>query len=341
MKAIVYRETGPAVSVLRFVERPVPQPGPDEILVKIALSGINPVDYKIRRGRRPGGKAAFPEVVPHSDGAGTVVTVGSNVTAFRVGQRVWLFEASHGSPQGTAAEYTTVPAWKAVPLPDQVSFEVGASIGIPAMTAHRALTIHEDTPDRLAPGALSGKTVLVAGGAGAVGHAAIQLAHWSGARVIATVSSPEKARLAMAAGSERTVNYRTQDTVAEILRVALGGVDLVVEVSPAHNAAIDAAVAAPHASIAVYSDDGGANLTLPIGQHMAANARYQFLIAFTMREQAKRSALQAIQVATADGALPVGADHGLPLLRYALSDTAKAHQAIENGATGKILIDIA
>jgi NADPH2:quinone reductase len=234
-----------------------------------------------------------------------------------------------------------VPAWKAVPLPDQVSFEVGASIGIPAMTAHRALTIHEDTPERLAPGAPSGKIVLVAGGAGAVGHAAIQLARWAGASVIATVSSPEKARLAMAAGSDRTVNYRTQDALAEIRRFAPAGVDLVVEVSPAQNAAIDAAVVAPHASIAVYADDGGANLTLPIDQHMAANARYQFLVAFTMREQAKRCGLQAIQTAAADGALPVGADHGLPLLRYELPDTAKAHTAIENGVTGKILIDIA
>jgi NADPH:quinone reductase len=343
MKAIVYRETGPAASMLRFVERPVPQPGPDEILVKIALSGINPIDYKIRRGRRPGGRAAFPEVVPHSDGAGTVDTVGSNVTAFRVGQRVWLFEAAHGSPQGTAAEYTTVPAWKAVPLPDQVSFEVGASIGIPAMTAHRALTIHEDTPDRLAPGALSGKTVLVAGGAGAVGHAAIQLAHWSGARVIATVSSPEKARLAMAAGSERTVNYRTQDTVAEILRFAPGGVDLVVEVSPAHNAAIDAAVAAPHRTAREHRGVLGRRRSEPHLADRPAHGRQRPVpVPYRLhhREQAKRSALQAIQVATADGALPVGADHGLPLLRYALSDTAKAHQAIENGATGKILIDI-
>jgi NADPH2:quinone reductase len=254
---------------------------------------------------------------------------------------VWLFEAAHGRPNGTAAEYTTVPAWKAVPLPDQVSFEVGASIGIPAITAHRALTIHEDTPPRLAPGALSGKTVLVAGGAGAVGHAAIQLAKWSGAQVIATVSSPEKARLAKAAGSDRTVNYRTQDAVVEIRRFAPTGVDLVVEVSPAQNAGIDAAVVAPHGSIAVYADDGGANVTLPIGQHMADNLRYQFLIAFTMRGQAKRCAFRAIQAALADGALPVGADHGLPLLRYALPDTAKAHEALEGGAIGKVLIDIA
>jgi NADPH2:quinone reductase len=341
MRAVVYRETGPAGSTLRLVERPVPEPGPGEVRVKIAVSGLNPIDYKFRRGQRFDGKAAFAEVIPHSDGAGIVDAVGANVAGLQVGQRVWLFEAAHGRPNGTAAEYTTVPAWKAVPLPDQVSFEVGASIGIPAMTAHRALTIHEDTPPRLASSALSGKTVLVAGGAGAVGHAAIQLAKWSGARVIATVSSPEKARLAMAAGSDRSVNYRTQDAVVEIRRFAPTGVDLVVEVSPAQNAGIDAAVVAPHASIAVYADDGGANLTLPIGPHMADNLRYQFLIAFTMRGQAKRCALRAIQAALADGALPVGADHGLPLLRYALPDTAKAHEALEDGAIGKVLIDIA
>jgi D-arabinose 1-dehydrogenase-like Zn-dependent alcohol dehydrogenase len=166
---------------------------------RVAVSGVDPIDFKLRQGEAP----LFPEVVPHNDGAGTVDARGDGVTELEAGQLVWLWEVGYGRPGGTAQEHVVVPAKYAVPLPDDASFELGASIGIPAVTARRALTVHEDSPARLTPGSLAGRTVLVAGGAGAVGHATIQLARWAGARVIATVSTGEKAKLALAAGAER------------------------------------------------------------------------------------------------------------------------------------------
>lgn len=338
MKAVVYRRTGPATEVLGLAEREIPRPGPGEVRVRVAVSGVNPIDYKLRQG---GGEATpFPEVVPNQDGAGTVDALGIGVTRLAAGQRVWLWEAAFRRPGGTAQEYTVVPARQAVPLPDGVPFDVGASIGIPAMTAHRALTVHEDAPARLKPHSLSGMTVLVAGGAGAVGHAAIQLARWAGARVVATVSNAEKAALAQAAGADRVVNYKARNAVALIKEFAPEGVDVVVEVAPAQNAGLDVAVAAPHGCIAVYSDNGGGEVALPIGPHMFPNLRYQFLVAFEMRDEAKEAALAAIADALADGALPVGVEAGLPLVRFALADTALGHEALEKGATGKVLIDV-
>jgi NADPH2:quinone reductase len=182
MRAVVYSEAG-GPDVLRLVERPVPEPGPGEVRVRVRVSGVNPTDWKARRG-----ELAFPEVVPNQDGAGTIDGVGEGVDASRVGERVWVWEAAWQRPDGTAQEYVVLPERQAVRLPDGVSFDAGASLGIPALTAHRCLTLSELGPSRLAPGALAAQTILVAGGAGAVGHAEIQLARWAGARVITTVS---------------------------------------------------------------------------------------------------------------------------------------------------------
>ncbi|WP_022903945.1 alcohol dehydrogenase catalytic domain-containing protein, partial [Curtobacterium sp. B8] len=178
MRSVVYSKPGDS-SVLTVVERPLPEPGPGEVRVRIVTSGVNPTDWKARAGGTYGDGLPFPEVTPNQDGSGVVDAVGPEVDDLRVGDRVWLFMAASDRPTGTAQEYTVVPAERAVPLPDRVGHDVGASLGVPAMTAHRALTTHEHGPDRLAPGALSGKTVFVAGGAGAVGHAAIQLARWA------------------------------------------------------------------------------------------------------------------------------------------------------------------
>jgi NADPH2:quinone reductase len=234
MRAVVYRQTGDS-SVLEVVERPAPTPGPGEVLVRVARSGVNPTDWKSRRGAKPGDGLAFPEQVPNQDGSGTIEAVGEGVDAGRVGERVWLWEAAWQRPGGTAQELLTIPERQAVALPGGADFDLGASLAIPALTAHRALTVGERGPESLHPGALEGCHVLVAGGAGAVGHAAIELAHWAGATVFTTVSSPAKAVLAQAAGADHVINYRAEDPVARIHQVAPRGVDLVVEVAPAHN----------------------------------------------------------------------------------------------------------
>ena len=340
MRAIVYTQTGDP-SVLQPVDRDIPEPGSGEVRVRVAVSGVNPTDWKSRRGARPGMPAPFPEVVPDLDGAGVVDAVGTGVTGLAVGDRVWVFLAAHGRPTGTAQEYTVLPAERVVSLPDAASFDIGASLGVPAMTAHRALTVAEGGPTRLGPGALHGRAVLVAGGAGAVGHAAIQLARWSGARVITTVSSSEKAALATAAGAHHVVNYRETGTADAIRAFAPDGIDIVVEVSPARNAALDASIIGNHGTISVYATDGGNEMTLDVRHNFALNVRYQFLLLYTVGAEPLAAAAEDIGRALADGALDVGEDAGLPLTRFPLERTADAHAAVEAGTVGKVLIDVA
>ena len=338
MKAVVYSETG-GPEVLRLVERPVPEPGPGEVRVAVAVSGVNPTDWKARRGSRSG-QLPFPELVPNQDGAGTIDAVGPGVDVSRVGERVWLWEAAWQRADGTAQEYVVLPERQAARLEDGVSFDVGASLGIPALTAHRCLTVSELGPRRLAPGALARETVLVAGGAGAVGHAAIQLARWAGARVISTVSSDEKARLALAGGANHIVNYRSGEAVDEIRRLAPNGVDVVVEVAPAANAALDLAVLASNGTVAVYATDGDGELELSVWGLMSRNVRYQFVLVYPVPAAAKGQAVADVSAAAADGALEVGEDAGLPLHRFPLERTSDAHAAVEGGAVGKVVIDL-
>jgi NADPH2:quinone reductase len=321
------------------VERPVPEPGPGEVRVAVHVSGVNPTDWKARRGSGGDGQLPFPEVVPNQDGAGTVDAVGDGVDPSRVGERVWLWEAAWQRADGTAQEYVVLPERQAVRLHDGVSFDAGASLGIPALTAHRCLTVSELGPHRLAPGVLSGQTVLVAG-AGAVGHAAIQLARWGGARVITTVSSDEKAKLGHAAGANDVVNYRSSDAADQIRGLAPDGVDILVELAPAANASLDGAVLAANGTVAVYATDGGNEVGLAVRDLMSRNIRYQFVLVYTVPRAAKDHAVADVAAAVADGALPVGADAGLPLHRFALEQTAEAHAAVEGGAVGKVLIDV-
>jgi NADPH:quinone reductase len=339
MKAIIYTETGDP-SVLQLVDRESTPPRSGEVRVRVIVSGVNPTDWKSRRGSGPGEAPPFAEVTPNQDGAGVVDAVGDGVTGLAVGDRVWTFLSGHQRPTGTAQEYTTLPAERVVRLPDGIGFDVGASLGVPAMTAHRALTVAEDGPRRLEPGALDGQVVLVSGGAGAVGHAAIQLARWAGATVITTISGPAKADLATAAGAHHVVNYREQDAGAVIAELAPDGVDLIVEVAVGVNAALDQAVARSRTSIASYADDGGAELTLDVRPSMVKNLRWQFVLLYTVGELALSEAVADITAALEDGALPVGEDAGLPLHRFALADTGAAHQAVEDGAVGKVLIDV-
>ena len=338
MKAIIYRTNG-GPEVLELVERDLPAPGPGEVRVRVAVSGINPTDWKSREGAN--GPKAFPEVTPNLDGGGTFDAVGEGVDAGRVGERVWLYMAAARRPTGTAAEYTVVPAERAVPLPDGVDFDVAASLGVPALTAHRALTVAEDAPNRLAPGALEGKVVLAAGGAGAVGHAVIQLARWAGATVISTVSGPEKARLATAAGAHHVVNYREGDPAAEIRKIAPDGMDMIAEVALGANLALDLAVLRTRGTISTYANDGAKRVELDVRQNMTLNTRFQFLVLYTVGSEALAAGAEDVAAAVADGAMPVGEEHGLPLVRFPIGRTADAHRAVENGAVGKVLIDVA
>ena len=339
MRAVVYHVTG-APQVLELAERPVPTPGPGQVRVRIIISGVNPTDWKSRRGTRPGQPLPFPVVVPNQDGSGIVDAVGPGCQLV-VGQRVWIWEAGFKRADGTAQELVVLPQRQVVPLPDHATLEVGASLGIPALTAHRTLTVSEGGPDRLRPGALDGRTVLVAGGAGAVGHAAIQLARWAGATVVSTVSSDLKGELARLAGAHHVVNYRTPDPAGQVRAAAPEGVDTVVEVAPAVNAALDLAVLSPNGTVAVYANNGGDEATLPIRAAMTANLRYQFVLVYTVPDQAKDNAVDDVSSAVHDSALPVGADAGLPVTRFSFAQTAAAHQAVEDNVVGKVLIDIA
>lgn len=338
MRAVEYTHSGDS-SVLQLVEQGVPEPDPGELRLKVVVSGVNPTDWKAREGGGFGRSTAFATVIPNQDGAGIIDAIGSEVSGFDVGDRVWVYLAAHERPTGTAQEYTVLPAERVLHLPDAASFDIGAALGVPAITAHRALTVADGGPSRLDPGALQGRTVLVAGGAGAVGHATIQLARWAGAEVITTVSSPEKATLATAAGAHHVVNYREGDTAQAVRAIAPSGVDMIVEVSPAQNAELNASVIANHGTIAVYATDGGA-MTLDVARHFALNVRYQFLLLYTVGQAALAAAAEDIGAALLDGALPVGADAGLPLTRFTLEQTGEAHDAVKEGAVGKVLIDV-
>jgi NADPH2:quinone reductase len=337
--AIVYTGGG-GPEVLRLTWRKVPEPGPGEVRVRIHVSGVNPTDWKSRQGARPAAGEPL-EQVPNQDGAGVIDAVGDGVDPARVGQRVWVWEAAWQRADGTAQQYLALPERQAVPLPDHASFELGASLGIPALTAHRALTLAAGGPERLAPGALHGRRVLVAGGAGAVGNAAIQLARWAGAEVATTVSSPAKAALAAAAGAHHVIDYRAQDAAAALRAVFPDGVHLVVEVAPAANAALDTAVLAPGGTVAYYANNGGDELRLPVRAQMTANLAWHGLLVYTVTARQKDNAVADVSAAVQAGALRVGEDVGLPLHRFPLERTADAHAAVEANTVGKVLIDVA
>jgi NADPH:quinone reductase len=320
VRAASYDRHGAAAEVLevRDVERPAP--GPGEVLVKVALSGVNPTDWKSRSGATPRPIDGFQ--IPHHDGAGVIEAVGDGVDPARAGQRVWLWLAAAGRPWGTAAEWTVVPQEQAVPLPDGASLELGASLGVPAMTAHWCV---------FADGPVTGKTVLVAGGAGAVGHFAIELAARAGARVIATASGPEKAELARRAGAAHVVNYRDADAAGQI-RAAAGQTDRVIEVALGANLALDLAVAKPGSMIVTYAAEP-ADPVLPVRACMTANVTLRFILLYGVPRPALRQAAADITAALTEGALTE-----LPAHRFGLSDIAAAHEAVEAGALGKVLV---
>ena len=338
MRAIIYTRHGDA-SVLELGEKPIPEPGDGEVRIRVFVSGVNPTDWKSRSGGFGG--ALTEPTVPNHDGAGIVDAIGPGVQNLNVGDRVWVTLAGDGRPSsGTAQEYTVVPTDRVFPLPDGADFDLGASVGIPAITAHRALTVAEDGPTRLQPNALGDRTILVAGGAGAVGNAAVQLARWAGATVIATVSGEAKAQLASAAGAHHVVNYKDADATDQIRRIAPDGVDLIVEVAPGRNAELDLDVLRERGTISIYANDGGVPFSPDVRGNMRLNARYQFVLLYTVGWDRITAAGADVNAAIEDGAFHVGEQFGLPLHHFPLEDTAAAHTAVESGAVGKVLITI-
>jgi NADPH2:quinone reductase len=322
MKAVVYERQGAAAEVLHVVDLPRPDPGPGEVRVRVSFSGVNPTDWKSRSGATPRPVDEFQ--VPHHDGSGVIDAVGPGVDEDRLGQRVWVWMAAAGRRWGTAAEWTVVSEQQAVALPESASLELGASLGVPALTAHRCL---------FADGELAGRTVLVAGGAGAVGHFAIELARHHGARVIATVSGPAKGDLARAAGADLVVNYREPD-VLERVRALTDRVDRVVEVNLAANLALDLGLAGPGTVVAVYAADS-ADPQLPVRACMSANVLLRFVLLYGVPIT---DLLRGVADVTA--ALQAGALTELPVTRFPLEECAAAQEAVRAGTVGKVLLDV-
>lgn len=319
MQAAFYERIGPAREVLKLDEIEKPTPGAGEVLVRVAVSGVNPTDVKTRSGVTPRPINGFQ--VPHQDGSGTIEAVGAGVDAGRVGERVWMWMAAVGR-WGTAAQWCVLPSEQATRLDEAGSDALGASLGVPAMTAHRCL---------FADGPLDGAAVLVAGGAGAVGHYAIELAKRAGARVAATVSSEQKAALARAAGADLVVDYRASDAL-DRLRDFSPRMDRIIEVNLPANLDLDLSLAGPSTSVVIYASTG-TDPTLPIRRCMGANINLRFVLLYGVPRDALLAAASDIELAVSEGALSE-----LPVHRYSLDDIVAAHEAVEDSTTGKVVV---
>ena len=323
MKAVWYERNGLAREVLTYGDMPDPEPGPGEVRVRLHASGVNPSDWKTRSGSRP---MAAPRVIPHSDGAGIVDRVGAGIDGGRVGERVWTWNGQWKRPFGTAATFIVLPADQAVRLPEGTSFEAGACLGIPALTAHRAVTID---------GSIAGQSVLVSGGAGAVGHYAIQMAKILGAgQVIATVSSSEKAEHARAAGADEVIDYKTEP-VAERVKALTGGrgVDRIVEVDIAGNAGLVPEIVARDGLCVVY----GANApqaTFSFGPMIMSGAALRFFIVYELPPEARKRGVEDLTRWLEEARLRHTVAATLPLER-----TAEAHEFVEQGRViGNVIV---
>jgi NADPH2:quinone reductase len=304
---------------------PTPTPGYGEVRVRLEASGVNPADCYRRQGPGP---MEFPRVVTHSDGAGVIDQVGPGVAALRAGQRVWLYNGQrNGRWMGTAAEYIALDADLVTPLADHVSFAEGATLGIPCMTAHRCVFI---------AGPVQGRTVLVTGGAGAVGHYAVQLAAWAGATVIATVSSDDKAARARAGGAAHVIDYRTQDVAASLLAATGGaGVDHVVDVDFGGNLATTLAAVKQGGSVAVYATTGDRTPRLPVRELMQKNIALHFMVLPLSPHPARKRAQQDIAAWTGSGRRMLSVAAAFPLAR-----TADAQAAVEaGGKVGTVVVE--
>jgi len=328
VKAVWYEQAGPAPEVLTYGEMPTPVAGPGEVRVRLRASGVNPADV----GRRGGSYRAmeYPRVIPNSDGAGIIDQVGDDVMHLRVGQRVWLFNGQrNGRAFGTAAEYIALSEHLVTPLPDDLSFAAGATLGIPGMTAWCCL---------FCDGPIAGQTVLVTGGAGAVGHYAVQFAKWGGAKVIATVSSAAKAEQARLAGADLVINYRTEDVVTKVMAFTGGrGVNRVVDVDFGGNIDTTLKAMAVNSTIAVYATNGNRTPTVPMRELMEKCIAVRALVLFALPPP-----LLAAAQADITKWLTAGKRIHNVAAQFALEDTAQAHLAVEKGdKLGTVIVDCA
>ncbi|WP_306116933.1 MULTISPECIES: NADPH:quinone reductase [unclassified Roseovarius] len=328
MRAITYSRFGLADEVLTPTDMPTPSAADGEVLVRLAVSGVNPSDAKARAGVRPGvTKPAFDQIIPHSDGAGVIEAVGNGVDPARVGQRVWIWNGQWQRPFGTAAEFIALPEKQAVPLPDGVSLETGATLGIPGLTA--AQTVFGD-------GDVAGKTLLVSGGAGAVGHNAVQLAKAGGATVIATCSGKAAARVSDA-GADHVFDYADPDLAAQITEVTGGqGIDRTIEVEFGANAALLAEIMAPNGTIAAYGSFIDMTPELPFGPYLFKALKIDITLIYILPDAARNAAITRLHDALSNGDL-------LPAIHatYPLADCAKAHEAVMTpGRAGAVLLEI-
>jgi NADPH:quinone reductase len=327
MRAAIYTQTGLAAEVLSIQTVDTPMPGPNEVRVKIAFSGVNPSDVKARAGLRSK-VLAFPQITPHSDGAGAIDAVGEGVSAARVGERVWIWNAAWGRAHGTAAEYVVLPAAQAVHLPDNTELAAGACLGIPALTAYHAVVMD---------GGVAGKHVLVSGGAGAVGHYAIQFAKLLGAKqIISTVSSDAKAALAKAAGADVVVNYKTEDVAQKCLDATGGaGVDRIIEVDFAANVRSCFAAVRAEGDIVVYGSGAG-EITVPFFPAIIKNVRVRFFIVYNLNAQDRARAHTGLTELLRANAL----QHHIAA-RLPLAHIAEAHTLVESGqAVGNVVLEV-
>ena len=326
MRAAWYERMGAAADVIQIGDLDAPTPAAGEVLVRLYASGVNPADVKRRSGWSGGGDAC-DRVIPHGDGAGVIQAVGDGAPPSRLGERVWVHQMKD-QHQGTAAEYTTLPAEQAYPLPEHLSFAEGACIGVPVMTAYQAV---------MRDGPVTGQTVLVAGGAGAVGHYAIQVAKRGDATVITTVSSAAKAAHAKAAGADYLINYRAEDAAARVLEITGGaGVDRIVEVDFGANLSINAAVIKSAGVIASYSSTTAREPVFPyypLAYKGVTLHLIQAYIATAQREAMLRDVARLLESRSLIHT--VGA-------RFPLSATAMAHEALESGGViGKVVVETA
>jgi NADPH:quinone reductase len=275
MRAAMYSSVGPASEVLQVDRIAIPKPGPNQVRVRLSYSGVNPTDVKTRAGLTARDMAEFQ--IPHQDGAGVIDIVGANVDPARIGERVWVMLAAFDSVYGTAAEYCVVDVGLVRALPESVSFELGATLGVPAVTAAHCV---------LGDGPVAGQVVLVHGGAGGVGRCAVQIAKWAGATVVATASSEDKRAVALAAGADHVFDYRDESAYADVL-AAVGPVDRIIEVNLPANLEFDLGVSRPGSVVVVYAADGE-DPVIPRRRLMTANLTLQFMLLYTLAPSCAR-----------------------------------------------------
>lgn len=324
MRAAFYEKNGPVREVLQIAEMETPQPGRGEVRVRLRTSGVNPSDVKSRLGTVR--KIAFPRVVPQSDGAGEIDAVGQGVPQARLGERVWVWNAQWKRPFGTAAEYVVLPAAQAVTLPQSVSFEAGACLGIPAMTASHAVTLANAAP---------GRTIYISGGAGSVSHYAIQFAKQRGATVIATVSSPDKARIATEAGAHHAIDYRREDVGERVKEITAGrGADAMIELDLTANAKLIPAVLRQHGTVVVYGTMPEA--TIPAAFCLVNTITLKFFLVYELTDEERAAAIGEIMRGLEENRLVHNVAKSFPF-----AETAAAHEAVESGKVpGNVVVTI-